>query len=146
MGQSYFFYLWPQKLYRAFRFGKCLDQCWFSSWLGNFRPLVATNTRKADLSRAPRQRKVFWAFFHMFWDMNLKPGIYIRYVVWHIKFECHCNKGFFDPLYDQIYVQFLFLHTASSIISVESFKYGTYTYKIESFSPLLLLLCNCIHS
>ena len=28
----------------------------------------------------------------------------------------------------------------------ESFKYGTYTYKIESFSPLLLLLCNCIHS
>ena len=33
----------------------------------------------------------FGAFLYMFWDMDFKPGIYIRYGAWHIKFESQCN-------------------------------------------------------
>ena len=68
----------------AFRFGtysyiaSVLNLTAFCHVCAMFGPLVATNTQKGDLSRAPRHRKVFWAFFHMFWDMNLKSGVHIR--------------------------------------------------------------------
>ena len=36
--------------------------------------------------------EVFRAFFYMFWDINLKLGIYMQYVVLHVKFEFHSNR------------------------------------------------------
>ena len=56
-------------------------------------PWWPKNTQEGDLSRTRRHRKVFWAFFYMFWDMNLKSGIHIRQVARHIKFEFHHNQA-----------------------------------------------------
>ena len=99
MGQSYFRHLWPQKSHRDFIFSthtyiasvlNCTDLR--HGW-AIFGPLVTKNTQEGDLSRTRRHRKVFWAFFHMFWDMNLKSGIHIRQVARHIKFEFHHSQA-----------------------------------------------------
>ena len=64
-----FIHKWPQQLYRAFRFGahtfiaSVLNCTAFPHGWAIFGPLLATNTQKGDLSRAPHHPKVFWAFF-----------------------------------------------------------------------------------
>ena len=58
-------------------YSECLDLCWFSSWLGNFWPSGGQKHSEGGVSRAPSQRTVFWTFFNMLWDINLKLGIYI---------------------------------------------------------------------
>ena len=75
-----FLHLWLEQLYRAFRFGtpsyiasvlNCTDFC--HGW-AIFGPLVATNTQKGDLSRAPHHRNVFFSFFSAcfeIWTWNL---------------------------------------------------------------------------
>ena len=59
--------------------------------LGQFLALWWTKNLKGGVSRAPSQRKVFWTFLYMFWDISLKLGIYIYWVMSHVKFEFHSN-------------------------------------------------------
>ena len=54
--------------------------------------LLTKNTQKGEFSKAPRQQKVFQAFFYMFTGIDLKLAIYILYAAWHIEFEFHRNR------------------------------------------------------
>ena len=60
-------------------------------------PLVATNTLKGISAELPTSGKFFGVFF-MFWDMSLKPGMYIRWVAWHIRFEFRRNQVLWPTL------------------------------------------------
>ena len=73
----FFLHLWPQQLYKAFRFGthtyiaivlNCMD---FRNGWAIFGPLVATNTQKGGLSRAPRHGKVSGAFFLYRYELEI---------------------------------------------------------------------------
>ena len=45
---------------------------------GQFLALWRTKTLERGVTRAPSLRKVFRAFFYMFWDISLKHGIYMQ--------------------------------------------------------------------
>ena len=59
------------------------------------------------LNGAPSQQTVLQTFFYMFRDMNLKPGIYIQQVAWHMRFEFHHNQvyasGEFSGLFSKYF-------------------------------------------
>ena len=59
------------------------------------------------LNGAPSQQKVLQTFFYMFRYMNLKPGIYIQQVAWHMRFEFHHNQvyapGEFSGLFSKYF-------------------------------------------
>ena len=60
--------------------------------VGQFLALWWTKTLERGVTRAPSQRKKFadW-FWYMFWDISLKLGIYIWWMVSHVQFELHSN-------------------------------------------------------
>ena len=92
--------------------------------MSNFGPLVTTNTPKGDLSRASRQRKVFWAFFLQVLRYELETWKVVRY----IKFEFHHNTT------PNKLNSFFFLHMASSIIWI--LQICIYIYKVSLLVPI----------
>ena len=103
-----FLHSWPQQSYRALRFGthtyiasvlNCTDfcHCWTI-----FGPLVATNTQKGDLTRAPWRFLSFFSTCFDIWTWNL-----VYTLAWHIKFEFHRNQvsasGEFSGLFSKCF-------------------------------------------
>ena len=65
--------IWYTHLY-----SKCFKPYWFSSLLGNFLPSsVHEHMERGYQQSSPPAENLLRFFFYMFWDMNLKPGIYI---------------------------------------------------------------------
>ena len=56
-----------------------------------FGPLADKNTWKGVLLELPASEKFSGLFLYMLWDISLKIGIYILWVVSHVKFEFHSN-------------------------------------------------------
>ena len=59
--------------------------------VGNFWPSGGQKHLKGGVTRGPGQRKISGLILHMLWDISLKIGIYIQWVVSHVKFEFHSN-------------------------------------------------------
>ena len=56
-----------------------------------FGPLADKNTWKGVLLELPASEKFSGLFLYMLWDISLKLGIYVKWVVLHVKFEFHSN-------------------------------------------------------
>ena len=56
-----------------------------------FGPLADKNTWKGVLLELPASEKFSGLFLYMLWDISFKLGIYIKWVVSHVKFEFHSN-------------------------------------------------------
>ena len=79
-----------------------------------FWPSGGQKHLKGGVTRAPSQRKVFRVFLYMLWDISFKLGIYIKWVVSHVKFEFHSNP---DTL-----TYFTAKNRSKSFICIHGFK------------------------
>ena len=60
--------------------------------VGQFMALWRTKTlERGVLLELPASEKFSGLFLYMLWDISLKIGIYIQWVVSHVKFEFHSN-------------------------------------------------------
>ena len=86
-----------KKSYRGLRFGthpyivSVLIPTDFRHGWAIFGPLADKNTWKGVLLELPASEKFSGLFLYMLWDISLKLGIYIWWVVSHVKFEFHSN-------------------------------------------------------
>ena len=79
-----------------------------------FGPLADKNTWKGVLLELPASEKFSGLFLYMLWDISFKLGIYIKWVVSHVKFEFHSNP---DTL-----TYFTAINRSKSFICIHGFK------------------------
>ena len=79
-----------------------------------FGPLADKNTWKGVLLELPASEKFSGLFLYMLWDISFKLGIYIKWVVSHVKFEFHSNP---DTL-----TYFTVINRSKSFICIHGFK------------------------
>ena len=135
-GSKSFFYLWPQKLYIALRFGthtciaSVLTRTDFCHGWAIYCSLVAANTLKGDLSRAPHQRKGFLELFST------------RFQIWTWNLAYTSNRwldtpqsGLVHPLANQKFISYIWPHQL-----YESPAFGTYMHKVSLLAPYRLIV------
>ena len=79
-----------------------------------FGPLADKNTWKGVLLELPASEKFSGLFLYLLWDISFKLGIYIKWVVWHVKFEFHSDP---DTL-----TNFTAKNRSKSFICIHGFK------------------------
>ena len=72
-----------------------------------FGPLVDKNTGKGELMELPASKKFYRLFLYMFRYMNLKRGVYIQQVVWHMRFEFHHNQVYASGEFSGLFLNVL---------------------------------------
>ena len=80
IGSNYFFAIMASKSFgKHINIMSILTPCWFLSFMVGqfFGPLADKITRKGELIELPASEKFSGLFLYMFWNINLKLGIYI---------------------------------------------------------------------
>ena len=99
-----------------------------------FWPSGGQKHLKGGVTRAPSQRKVFQTFLYLLWDISFKLGIYIKWVVSHVKFEFHSDP---DTLtnFTAKNRSVIYLHSWLQKL-YRGFRFGTHTQIVSVLTPV----------